>query len=254
MVSMVKVKNDLTGMVFHRLTVLKQADDYIDPNEIHHAQWLCECSCNQHNFVIVRQSYLKNGHTKSCGCLSRELASERWIGNTYGADRQEVNKNDLSGEYGILWASNTNDEIWFDLDKADKILKHQWLVGKRGYPVTHIGGKLITMHVFLGYKDYDHIDRNKLNNQSCNLRRATATENARNCSKQKNNTSGFIGVSWNKSRNKWESYIKTREKFIHLGQFTDKKDAIKIRLEAEKRYFGEFAPQRHLFEQYGILI
>ena len=35
-------------------------------------------------------------------------------------------------------------------------------------------------------------------------------------------------------------------------KFDKIEDAIKARLEAEKKYFGEFAPQRHLFEQYGI--
>ena len=37
-----------------------------------------------------------------------------------------------------------------------------------------------------------------------------------------------------------------------LGYFNIKEDAIKTRLEAEAKYYGEFAPQRHLFEQYGI--
>ena len=41
---MVKVKKDLTGMVFGRLTVLQQAEDYIAPNGRHSTQWLCECS------------------------------------------------------------------------------------------------------------------------------------------------------------------------------------------------------------------
>ena len=31
-----------------------------------------------------------------------------------------------------------------------------------------------------------------------------------------------------------------------------KEDAIKARLMAEKKYFGYFAPQRHLFEEYGV--
>ena len=38
----------------------------------------------------------------------------------------------------------------------------------------------------------------------------------------------------------------------YLGCFSDKEIAIKVRLEAEAKYFGDFAPQRHLFEQYGI--
>jgi hypothetical protein len=32
----------------------------------------------------------------------------------------------------------------------------------------------------------------------------------------------------------------------------DKKSAIVARLRAEKEYYGVFAPQRHLFEEYGI--
>lgn len=41
-------------------------------------------------------------------------------------------------------------------------------------------------------------------------------------------------------------------KEIYLGAFASKDDAIKTRLEAEAKHFGEFAPQRHLFEEYGI--
>lgn len=40
----------------------------------------------------------------------------------------------------------------------------------------------------------------------------------------------------------------------YLGSFKNKEGAIKARLEAEAKYFGEFAPQKHLFEQYGIKI
>jgi len=42
------------------------------------------------------------------------------------------------------------------------------------------------------------------------------------------------------------------EQDIYIGLFDNKDDAIKARLKAEKKYFGEFAPQRHLFEQYEI--
>ena len=49
------------------------------------------------------------------------------------------------------------------------------------------------------------------------------------------------GYCWNKLRNKWQAQIKINKKCIHLGYFIDKKDAIKARKEAEKKYFGEFA-------------
>ena len=61
-----------------------------------------------------------------------------------------------------------------------------------------------------------------------------------------------MGVNWEKRRNKCRSRIVVDEKEIYLGIFQNKEDAIKTRLEAEEKYYGEFAPQRHLFEQYGI--
>lgn len=37
------------------------------------------------------------------------------------------------------------------------------------------------------------------------------------------------------------------------GSYKDKKDALVARLKAERELFGvEFAPQRHLFKEYGI--
>ena len=73
-----------------------------------------------------------------------------------------------------------------------------------------------------------------------------------NQSKQSNNTSGFIGVSWSKQYQKWVSYINVNKKTTYLGRFADKYDAVKTRLQAELKYYGEFAPQQHLFEEYGI--
>ena len=69
---MVKVKEDLTGKKFGKLTVLHQIEDYIKPSGKKVAQWLCECDCQEHNKVIVRGIYLKSGHTQSCGCLRVE--------------------------------------------------------------------------------------------------------------------------------------------------------------------------------------
>lgn len=68
-----------------------------------------------------------------------------------------------------------------------------------------------------------------------------------------NNSSGFTGVYWNKQMSKWQSYIEINKNKIHIGYFVDKNDAIVARLQAEAKYYGEFAPQKHLFNEYGIL-
>ena len=256
---MVEVKEDMTGwnMWEHgvpdsRLTVLKQAEDYVDSKGKHYAQWLCECNCEQHTKVITLGNNLKRGYTTSCGCISREKSSQRW------KDRHRTNVYDLSGECGIGWTFNTNKEFYFDLEDYDKIKNICWcerfsknyskLVGR---DITN--GKNVVMHILLGYKGYDHIDRNALNNRKSNLRKATRQENARNRSLSTNNTSGCTGVYFNKSHNRWVAGIGYNNKHIRLGEFIDKADAIVARLKAEKEYYGEFAPQRHLFEEYNIV-
>lgn len=55
-----------------------------------------------------------------------------------------------------------------------------------------------------------------------------------------NNISGYTGVGFHKETNKWRAYIQKDNKFITLGLFENKKDAIKARKEAENKYFGEF--------------
>lgn len=69
-----------------------------------------------------------------------------------------------------------------------------------------------------------------------------------------NNSSGFIGVYWSKKDQSWYSQITVNRKRIHLGYTSTKEEAIIQRLRAELKYFGlDFAPQRHLFKEYGII-
>ena len=245
---MVKVKEDLTGKVFEKLTVIKQAEDYIYPNGKHMAKWLCKCECGKVKEILG--SALKQEKTKSCGCLKKY--------NDY-----ILNLQDEFGLYGIGYCSNTGKEFFFDMEDYEKIKNYCWYQSykkrTKTTPIirTHIRNEnnkqtTITMHVLLGYKNYDHIDRNELNNRKYNLRLATFQQNSWNKSLLKRNTSGFTGVHWNKNREKWWAQIKYNNKSKYLGTFTDKEDAIRARLQAEKEYFGEFAPQRHLFKEYGI--
>lgn len=64
---------DLTGKRFGRLVVIERAEDHIQPNGKHQIQWLCKCDCG--NEVVVRGSNLKNGNSKSCGCLQKDTTS-----------------------------------------------------------------------------------------------------------------------------------------------------------------------------------
>ncbi len=50
--------------------------------------------------------------------------------------------------------------------------------------------------------------------------------------------SGVSGVRWVKQRNRWVARITYRQKEYFLGYFKTKEDAIKARVEEEKKYFG----------------
>lgn len=84
--------------------------------------------------------------------------------------------------------------------------------------------------------DVDHINHNRLDNRWANLRAATRSENTRNTSIGKRNTSGFVGVTWDKRRSKWMAQIIVNRKNIYLGQFLQISDAVKARLDADVKY------------------
>lgn len=60
--------SDMTGKKFGRLTVIRR--DGHSPNTTL-AAWLCRCECGTEKKIVG--STLRNGATKSCGCLRREL-------------------------------------------------------------------------------------------------------------------------------------------------------------------------------------
>ncbi|MCK4816681.1 HNH endonuclease [bacterium] len=85
-------------------------------------------------------------------------------------------------------------------------------------------------------KDIDHINHDRLDNRICNLREADQKINQKNRTINKNNKSGFTGVSWHKNRNRWQATICVNKTIIHLGSFKDKNEAIMARLHANRLY------------------
>lgn len=84
----------------------------------------------------------------------------------------------------------------------------------------------------------DHIDRVKDNNRFINLREATYQQNTGNTGIQKDNTSGFRGVS--RIGKKWTSQIKVSGDSVYLGYFTTPEEASKVYELTAKEWLGEF--------------
>jgi hypothetical protein len=181
---------DLTGMKFGRLTVIKRVEN--DKNG--GLKWLCKCVCG--NECIVLGNNLKRNHTNSCGCLDKELTSKR---------SKKYNIYDLSGGYGI-GHTYKKQPFYFDLEDYNKIKNYSWHYNKYGYVVAPIKienkNTVIFLHcLLLGDKEnkvVDHKNNKRFDCRKENLRWANDSQNGMNKKMQRNNTSGIIGVWWNK--------------------------------------------------------
>lgn len=115
----------------------------------------------------------------------------------------------------------------------------------RNSPKINGKQKTIYMHRVIakrmGISNSDYKDQNGLNNQRCNLREATRSQNGANQKLRITNTSGYKGVCWSKLGKKWVARICINYKIISLGYFINIKDAARAYNKAALKYFGEFA-------------
>ena len=82
----------------------------------------------------------------------------------------------------------------------------------------------------------DHIDGNRLNNRPSNLRDVDHRTNCLNQPTSKANTSGFTGVSFDKSRDSFEAYLTESGKKVSLGRFSSVSDAAAARTQANQTH------------------
>lgn len=87
----------------------------------------------------------------------------------------------------------------------------------------------------------DHINMVKSDNRISNLRLASVAENNRNRTKQRNNTTGFKGVSFYKQTKKYVAKICFNKKTRTLGYFDTAIEASIAYSNAVKELHGEYA-------------
>ena len=146
-----------------------------------------------------------------------------------------------SKRYGIK-------NILFDLDDLELINKYRWNIRfdkcTDGFYARAEDYSINKRNIVLFHRlvtdcpkglVVDHINHDTLDNRKQNLEVCTSFKNNQN---RLNNTSGYIGVGWDKSRNKWQANIKVKGKKIYLGRFTNIEDAIIVRKNAEKLYYN----------------
>ncbi|MBQ7276080.1 MAG: hypothetical protein IJS58_02410 [Bacilli bacterium] len=245
-----KSRENIIGKIFDQLTVIAEAEDYIEPKSGNHRpQWLCRCSCG--NTILATSTNLRAlGKTKqhmSCGCLK-----DKFIGES----NRKYNTFDILGKYGKGW-TGSGDEFWFDLEDYDLIKDYYWQKFNNGYFVTSFkeNGKIHTIQLhrlILGienenpYKivgDHIHGSDTLYDNRKSNLRIATRSQNVINRKSEKYDLGEVVGVYWHKSHEVWVATINDKPNHRLTRDFQDYDSAVKWRKEMEQKYYGEFVYQ-----------
>ncbi len=167
----------LEGQKFGKLTVVKQ--DGKDSSG--HTMWLCQCDCG--NKVTVVGSHLKNGNTKSCGCLSneiREKANEERHQNKYYGDDEKRLRNIRDGMIKRCYKENSDSYKYYG--GRGIIICDEWL---------HSFKTFYDWAIANGYQNNLTIDRINVNGnyEPSNCRWVTMLEQSKNKRNSKNRIS-----------------------------------------------------------------
>lgn len=144
----------------------------------------------------------------------------------------------------VLYDKDCNEvaRALIDIDDINKVKNYKWHVTHYNYVYSKTRNLRLHRLVMDCPDDMvvDHINHNRLDNRKENLRICTQHQNNMNTSIRSDNTSGVTGVCLDTKINKWRSKIYANGKYIHLGYFNTKEEAIQVRKNAEIEYFGEY--------------
>lgn len=225
--------NDYTGKIFDKLTVVSYAGK-IDT----HSAWLCRCECG--NEIIKSSNTFRQKNLACPECMKPKIKE------VVEKKKKENIIIDM-GDYSII-----NDKIKIDNDDLEKILQYDryLFINAEGYALFKYKQEEIFIHrLIAGLPNRydpetkliaDHIDGDRLNNRKQNLRIVKKEINPINCKRYANNTSGCKGVSWLERLGKWQVNINVNKKSIYLGVYSDYDEAVRVRKEAEEKYYGEY--------------
>lgn len=145
-------------------------------------------------------------------------------------------------------ATSKGNVVVFDSQHAPFISQHRLSEYPTGYVRIVQNQKGHRLHRVLAERMridtsqvIDHINANRRDNRSQNLRAATLSQNNFNARNRTNNTSGYKGVSWDAKTNKWKAaYRKNYFSFV-VGYFKELPDAVEAVRRARLEAHGEFA-------------
>ena len=148
----------------------------------------------------------------------------------------------------LTYDRETGKLYWKSARQGVTVGKEAGALDKEGYSILRINYKRYRTHrvVFLMHKGYlpavlDHIDGDRANNRLDNLRPASLSQNQHNRKLNKNNKSGFKGVSYNSKSKMFLASIKHQRQTIFLGSYKTPEEADKVVRVAREELHGNFA-------------
>lgn len=106
------------------------------------------------------------------------------------------------------------------LSKQYQAHRLAWLLSTGDWPSQHL----------------DHKNGQRDDNRIGNLRECRRAENMQNMCKYSNNTSGVLGVGFDKTNGKWRARIMVNGKNVHIGYFETLEEASAARAAAKQKY------------------
>ena len=219
---------DLTGQKFGRLTAL-----YPVPNNNYRTRWHCICDCG--NTKDVLQQSLCNGHVRSCGCYRIERDKEKI--SALNASMNRESHNETKTRLYRIWIGiksrcfDKNHSSYKKYGYRGITMCDEWRISFLSFKEWSISN---------GYSDSLSIDRIDVNGNYSpdNCRWVSNSVQQFNKRRTSRNTSGHVGVSWNKNSRRWIAYITKNGETTVLGYFVNYNDAVIARENAEAQFFG----------------
>ena len=201
---MIKIEKDMTPKLIGE-TYMKYPTE---TSQRRYRYGLYECQYCGKEFEATTE-HIKSGNTKSCGCQKG----------------------------GIIHGLSHNQfyQTWYDMmgrcyNTMSKDYKHY---GARGITVCIDWQDLAN---FVSWAEETYIEgmtMDRINNdgnyEPTNIRWADKTTQQLNQRIQKNNTSGFVGIIWNKKNSNWKAVIGINTKKVYLGYFNSVQEAVEAR-------------------------
>lgn len=137
------------------------------------------------------------------------------------------------------------DDWWFDYINQWKWHARWDNTMHSFYAMRTVNGKKILMHRIVANTPdemlCDHIHHNTLDNRKNELRNVTPAQSVMNRRMQRNNKTGTTGVTQRSGSDKYRASLIFEGNMVLDREFFHIKDAIQARLDAQKKYFGEFS-------------